>query len=129
MCRLASSSAFGSTVNFALLGPSFAGTGWVLQCLSELGLQPQIKHIDDFDWESTEGHLLILPHLSAMTRGQAEKVAAFSKKKNTVLTTGLTGFYDEKGYVWPLGAFPFVRELKPLQKERGSTAITKRSGV
>jgi beta-galactosidase len=89
------------------------------QCLHELGVSARIKHIHDFQWDdsSIQGHLLILPHVSAMTLEQARNISAFVKKGNTVLATGLTGFYDEYCRVWPLGDFPLAETFGGTFKE------------
>ncbi len=98
------------------------------ECLNELGFHPQIKHIDDFAWESTENHLLILPHVTSLTLAQSEKIAAFAKKKTTILATGLTGFYDEEGKVWPLEKFPlsatFGADFKEVRHLGSQASIT-----
>ena len=82
----------------------------IYQALTELGVPARVKQIDDFDWRdaSQRPRLAILPHVTALTAKQARDVEAFVRGGNSLLVTGLTGFYDEEARFlpsvrWPLG--------------------------
>lgn len=76
----------------------------VYRALNELGVNARIKHIHDFDWraKTSRPRLVILPHVVAMSTEDAADVEAFVRNGNTVLATGLTGFYDPQGRFWPM---------------------------
>jgi len=82
------------------------------RALNELGVNTRIKHMHDFDWraKSSRPQLVVLPHVLAMTREDAANVEAFVRNGNTVLATGLTGFYEPEGKFWPMEKdFPLER--------------------
>ena len=89
------------------------------QALAELGVNARLKHFDDFDWRDTSQRpqLVILPHATALTAGQARKVEAFVRGGNTLLVTGLTGFYDEEARFLPSERWPLSELLGARPKE------------
>lgn len=91
----------------------------VYQALAELGLPARLKQIDDFDWRDTSQRprLAVLPHAAALTAAQARDVEAFVRAGNTVLITGLTGFYDEEARFLPSGRWPLADLLGARPKE------------
>ncbi|MDT5268740.1 MAG: beta-galactosidase [Acidobacteriota bacterium] len=89
------------------------------QALAELGVPARLKQIDDFDWRdsSQPPRLVILPHVTALTAAQARDVEAFVRGGNTLLVTGLTGFYDEEARFLPSERWPLSSLLGARPKE------------
>ena len=89
------------------------------ETLQEMGIPVRIKHIDDFSWSAASGNkeLVILPHVSALSAGQAEKITSFVKAGNTVLATGLSGFFDPHDRVWSMAGFPLREAFGGQYKE------------
>ena len=88
------------------------------QAFAELGVPVRIKHVHDIPWEKgTTGQLVVLPHVTALTREEAKQMADFVARGNTLLVTGLTGFYDPEGRCWPLDGFPLGEVLGARLKE------------
>jgi beta-galactosidase len=79
--------------------------------LARLGMPPRVKHFDDYDWAApgTTPRMAILPDVRAITAAQIHKLEAFVANGNTLLITGLTGFYDPHAKAWPLAGFPLQR--------------------
>jgi beta-galactosidase len=81
---------------------------------------PRIKHFDDVAWSQVEaGHrTVILPDVRALSSEQIDKLNTFVHNGNTLIVTGLTGFYDPYGKAWPLAGFPLAKitgaELKEV---------------
>jgi beta-galactosidase len=82
------------------------------RALAESGVPPRIKHFDDVDWnQGGAGHrTVILPDVRVLSPEQIDKLDLFVKSGNTLIITGLTGFYDLYGKAWPLAGFP-LQEL------------------
>ncbi len=101
------------------------GNGHILEALGlyeafqQLGIPVQIKHIHDFAWrtESATPQLVVLPHVSALSRSRRRTSASSSERGGHVLATGLTGFYDPMTHVWPLGDFPLAEAFGGTYKE------------
>jgi beta-galactosidase len=91
----------------------------IYQALTELGLPARLKQIDDFDWRDTSQppRLAVLPHVTALTTEQARSVEAFVRGGNTLLVTGLTGFYDGEARFLPSGRWPLANLLGARPKE------------
>ncbi len=87
------------------------------KALAEMGVSARIKWIDDFDWSVRAGTGAILPHLSAITEAQAQKVQQFVEDGNAALITGLTGFYNPAGKAWSLTRFPLEHTVGGRLKE------------
>lgn len=89
------------------------------QALTELGVPARLKHFDDFDWRASSQppRLAILPHAAALTAAQARAVEAFVRGGNTLLVTGLTGFYDEEARFLPSARWPLADLLGARPKE------------
>ncbi len=89
------------------------------EALSRLGAPPHVKHFDDYDWlaKSATPRAAILGDLRAMTETQMAKLDAFVANGNTLLVTGLTGFYDPHAKAWPLAGFPLARVTGARWKE------------
>lgn len=87
--------------------------------LTELGIPARVKHMHDFDWQakSATPQFAILPDISAVSAEQAQGIEAFVRNGNSVLLTGLTGFYDEDDRVWPLQKFPLEDLLGATWKD------------
>jgi len=66
------------------------------QALMQLGISPQIKMIDDFDWSKPSKTVAILPHVIALTSDQIAGMEQFTANGNKLIISGLTGFFDER---------------------------------
>lgn len=101
----------------------------IYQALTELGIPARLKHLDDFDWRdsSQPPRLVILPHVTALTAAQARNIDAFVRAGNTLLVTGLTGFYDEEARFLPSARWPLADLLgarpKEVQTPAGGTEV------
>ena len=90
------------------------------QALAESGVPPRIKHFDDIVWnQPLAGHrTVVLPDVRALSLEQLDKLESFIRNGNTLIVTGLTGFYDPYVKAWPLAGFPLARitgaELKEV---------------
>ncbi|MBV8859182.1 MAG: beta-galactosidase [Acidobacteria bacterium] len=89
------------------------------QALNEVGIPARLKHIDDFDWRdaSQPPRLVILPHVTALTAAQARNIETFVRGGNTLLVTGLTGFYDNEARFLPSERWPLADLLGARPKE------------
>jgi beta-galactosidase len=88
--------------------------------LAELGLNVRIKHIHEYDWrtKSAKPRLVILPHAIAISEEHARDVEAFVRNGNSVLATGLSGFYGPEGRFWPMAKdFPLERVFGARPRE------------
>jgi beta-galactosidase len=102
------------------------------QAISQIGVPPEIKHFDDFDWlaRTSAPRTAILPDVRSLSEQQIDDLLKFVQHGNTLLVTGLSGFYDPHALAWPLAGFPLSRvtgaELKEvLYKEKApSIALT-----
>jgi len=81
------------------------------QALSQIGVPPHIKQFDDYDWhaKTVRPRFAIVPDARAITEDQIRSLEAFVENGNTLLITGLTGFYDPHARAWPLAGFPLAR--------------------
>jgi beta-galactosidase len=70
-----------------------------------------VKHFDDYDWaaRTKTPRMAILPDVRAISEAQIQQLEAFVANGNTLLITGLTGFYDSHAKAWPLAGFPLQR--------------------
>ncbi len=90
------------------------------RALAESGVPPRIKHFDDVAWSQAEPahRTVILPDVRALSTEQIDQLNAFVHNGNTLIVTGLTGFYDPYGKAWPLAGFPLAKitgaELKEV---------------
>jgi hypothetical protein len=67
---------------------------------------------------SETGHrTVILPDVRALTQEQIEELDAFVHNGNTLIVTGLTGFYDPYVKAWPLAGFPLAKVTGAELKE------------
>ena len=81
------------------------------QALSQIGVPPHLKQFDDYDWhaKAVRPRVAIVPDARAITENQIRDLEAFVENGNTLLITGLTGFYDPHARAWPLAGFPLAR--------------------
>jgi beta-galactosidase len=89
------------------------------QALSQIGVPPRVKLFGDFDWRAKTAapRVAILPDARAITESQVSDLEAFVDNGNTLLITGLTGFYDPHARAWPLAGFPLARVTGAELKE------------
>ncbi len=100
------------------------------QAFSNLGLPVNIKMFHEYPWRNpaTQGKLVVLPQLTGLTRKQAADITAFEAKGNTVVATGLTGFWNPRYQLQVLQHFPLEQALggdfKEVRYEGTSFPIT-----
>jgi beta-galactosidase len=89
------------------------------QALSQIGVPPRLKLFGDYDWrtKSATPRVAILPDARAITESQISDLEAFVDNGNTLLITGLSGFYDPHARAWPLAGFPLARVAGAELKE------------
>jgi beta-galactosidase len=80
------------------------------EALSRLGLPPNIKYFNDYDWdeETKQSRVAILPDARVLTEAQIHSLHSFIEHGNTLLITGLTGFYGPHATAWSLMGFPLA---------------------
>jgi beta-galactosidase len=83
----------------------------IYQALSQIGMPPRVKIFGDYDWraKTPSPRAAVLPDARAITQSQVDDLEAFVDNGNTLLITGLTGFYDPHAEAWPLAGFPLAR--------------------
>jgi beta-galactosidase len=91
----------------------------IYDALARLGPPPAIKHFDDYDWDGTseQPRVVILPDIRVLSSAQIDRLKHFVAHGNTLLITGLTGFYDPNGKAWPLAGFPLSQVTGASLKE------------
>lgn len=89
------------------------------RALSELGLQVNIKDINDFDYaqKTNTPQVLILPNAITITKQQATLLEAFVSAGHKLIVTGMTGFFDEKEVSATANGFPLQKLLGGTLKE------------
>lgn len=98
--------------------------------IAATGLPPEIRHFEDFDWTTRTNtpRTAILPDVRSLSREQIDALVQFVSNGNTLLLTGLTGFYDPHALAWPMEHFPLSRltgaELKEVKWQEGVPAVT-----
>jgi len=67
------------------------------ETLSELGISPQIKQADDFNWSDNKSskQVVILPNLTCMPSNLVNEIEIFVSNGNKLIITGLTGYFNE----------------------------------
>jgi hypothetical protein len=98
------------------------------EALSHLGPPPNIKYFHDYDWdkETKQPRVAILPDARELTESQIHSLHTFIEHGNTLLITGLTGFYGPHATAWPLTGFPLAEITGGQLKEvylRGKTPL------
>jgi beta-galactosidase len=98
------------------------------EALSRLGPPPDIKYFNDYDWvkETKQRRVAILPDARVLTEVQIHSLHSFIEHGNTLLITGLTGFYGPHATAWPLMGFPLAEITGGRLKEvylRGETPL------
>jgi Beta-galactosidase trimerisation domain len=81
------------------------------QAVSQLGVPPRVKFFKDYDWDANTKfrRTVILPDVRAVTEAQVDELEKFVAHGNTLIITGLTGFYDPRAKAWSLAGFPLGR--------------------
>ena len=98
------------------------------EALSRLGPPPDIKYFNDYDWdkETKQPRVAILPDARVLTEVQIHSLHSFIEHGNTLLITGLTGFYGPHATAWSLTGFPLGEVTGGQLKEvylRGETPL------
>lgn len=78
--------------------------------LSRLGPPPEVKYFNDYDWgkKTKQPRVAVLPDARVLTEAQIHSLHSFIGHGNTLLITGLTGFYGSHATAWPLAGFPLA---------------------
>jgi beta-galactosidase len=89
------------------------------EALSRLGPPPDIKYFNDYDWEkeTKQPRVAILPDARVLTEVQIHSLHSFIEHGNTLLITGLTGFYGPHATAWSLMGFPLAEVTGGQLKE------------
>jgi len=98
------------------------------EALSRLGPPPDIKYFSDYDWgkKTKQPRVAILPDARVLTEAQIQSLHSFLEHGNTLLITGLTGFYGPHATAWSLVGFPLAEITGGRIKEvylRGKTPL------
>ena len=98
------------------------------EAFSRLGPPPDIKYFNDYDWdkETKQPRVAILPDARVLTEVQIHSLHSFIEHGNTLLITGLTGFYGPHATAWSLMGFPLAEVTGGQLKEvylRGKTPL------
>lgn len=76
------------------------------EALLELGHQPQMCYMSDYEWEKRgEGDVVIIANAAAMPSTEISRIEAFVERGGKVIVEGLTGFYDENAVFTSLTKF------------------------
>src|SRR6185437_7101880 len=80
------------------------------EALSRLGPPPNVKYFSDYNWdkETKRPRVAILPDARVLTEVQIHSLQSFVEHGNTLLITGLSGFYGPHATAWPLMGFPLA---------------------
>lgn len=89
------------------------------EALSSLGPPPRVKYFNDYDWsaETPQPRVAILPDVRELTENQIHSLHTFVAHGNTLLITGLSGFYGPHAKAWPLAGFPLAEVTGGSLKE------------
>ena len=89
------------------------------EALSSLGIPPNVKQFDDYDWKAvtSERRIAILPDMREMSAAQIDALEVFVEHGNVLLISGLTGFYGPGAKAWPLAGFPMGKITGAMLKE------------
>ncbi|MGA3129873.1 MAG: alpha-amylase family protein [Terracidiphilus sp.] len=98
------------------------------EALSRLGPPPNVKYFNDYDWgkETRQPRIAILPDVRELTKPQIHSLRSFVEHGNTLLITGLSGFYGPHAKAWALTDFPLAEITGGQLKEvylRGKTPL------
>jgi beta-galactosidase len=89
------------------------------EALSSIGVPPNVKQFDDYDWKAVtpQRRIAILPDMREMSAAQIDALEAFVSHGNVLLISGLTGFYGPHAEAWPLAGFPLAKITGATLKE------------
>jgi beta-galactosidase len=89
------------------------------ETLSQLGIQTNLKCIDEFDFSANnnQGKVIILPHQIALPEKYTKSLEQFVASGGTLLVEGLTGFFDENMHNQTNVNFPYAKLFGGLLKD------------
>ena len=80
------------------------------EALLELGHQPQMRYMSDYEWEKRgEGDVAIIANAAALPSYEIPRIEGFVERGGKVIIEGLTGFYDENAVFTSLTKFGLER--------------------
>ena len=76
------------------------------EALLELGHQPQMRYMSDYEWEKRgKGDVAIIANAATMPSTEIPRIESFVERGGKVIIEGLTGFYDENAVFTSLTKF------------------------
>jgi len=101
------------------VGGSMKSALGYFEALSEMGLQTNLKAMDEFDFSKSDytGVSIILAHQIAIPSSYWQKIAAFVNKGGKLIADGLTAYYDENAVSTMKVGFPFKKLFGGTIKE------------
>lgn len=89
------------------------------EALSSIGIPPNIKQFDDYDWKAVtpQRRIAILADMREMSEAQIDSLKTFVEHGNVLLISGLSGFYGPHAKAWPLEGFPLGKITGGMLKE------------
>ncbi|MFZ4725853.1 MAG: beta-galactosidase trimerization domain-containing protein [Paludibacter sp.] len=102
-----------------LPGGSIRSAIGFFETLSQLGIQTNLKCIDEFDFSAKnyQGKVIILSHQIAMPAKFTKALEQFVANGGTLLVEGLTGFFDENMHNQTTAGFPYTTLFGGLLKD------------
>ncbi|MBE6197235.1 MAG: hypothetical protein E7141_01000 [Rikenellaceae bacterium] len=80
------------------------------EALLELGCQPQMRYMSDYEWEKHgKGDVVVIANAATMPSDIIPRIEKFVERGGKVIIEGLTGFYDEKAECTLLHKFGIER--------------------
>ena len=80
------------------------------EALSELGIQPQIRYMSDYEWEKQgKGDVVVIANSATIPSTIIPRIEAFVERGGRLIFEGLNGFYDENCTCTPLHNFGLER--------------------
>ena len=80
------------------------------ESLLELGHQPQMRYMSDYEWEKRgEGDVAIIANAATIPSYEIPRIEAFVERGGKLIIEGLSGFYDENAVFTSLTKFGLER--------------------
>ncbi|MFZ4725295.1 MAG: beta-galactosidase trimerization domain-containing protein [Paludibacter sp.] len=94
-----------------LPGGSIRSAIGFFETLSQMGIQTNLKCIDEFDFtaNNNQGKVIILPHQIALPSNYTKSLEQFVATGGTLLVEGLTGFFDANMHNQTDVNFPYAK--------------------
>ncbi|OIP83934.1 MAG: hypothetical protein AUK44_03925 [Porphyromonadaceae bacterium CG2_30_38_12] len=110
-----------SGTNYAgrLPGGSIRSAIGYFETLSQLGIQTNLKNIEEFDFSAAnnKGKVIILPHQICLSSSYVQKLQHFVNTGGVLFVDGLTGFFDENMRNQTTAKFAYTKLFGGLLKD------------